>query len=189
MLAHLATEISGTALGLPGIGRTPDAPWGVFPCAGEDEWCVVTARDDADRERLASVIGREDLSAWVAGRTAHEAAQTLQSAGVPAAPMLRAVDLADHPYYAARGLFRSEPHDLLPEPMTGERRPAIWDAIPDAPAAPAPLMCQDTYAVMQDWLGLSEAECARLEAAGVLETVPAKIREMVATKSYLETAR
>jgi crotonobetainyl-CoA:carnitine CoA-transferase CaiB-like acyl-CoA transferase len=103
--------------------------------------------------------------------------------------MLRAADLTDHPYYTARGLFRVEPHDLLPEPMTAERRPAIWSAIPDADGSPAPLMCQDTYAVMQDWLGLSEAECASLEAAGVLETTPAKIREMVATKSYLESAR
>jgi hypothetical protein len=43
--------------------------------------------------------------------------------------------------------------------------------------------------VMHDWLGMDEAECVSLEAAGVLETVPQKIREMVATKSYLETAR
>jgi crotonobetainyl-CoA:carnitine CoA-transferase CaiB-like acyl-CoA transferase len=103
--------------------------------------------------------------------------------------MLRAADLTDHPYYAARGLFRSEAHDLLPEAMIAERRPAIWDLIPDADARPAPLMCQDTYAVMQDWLGMDTTECARLEAAGVLETTPGKIREMVATKSYLETAR
>jgi hypothetical protein len=36
---------------------------------------------------------------------------------------------------------------------------------------------------------MDTTECARLEAAGVLETTPGKIREMVATKSYLETAR
>ena len=189
MLAHLATEIAGTALGVPGIEEAPDAPWGVFPCAGEDEWCVVTVRDEMDRQRLSRVIGGDDLTAWMANKTPHDAAQTLQAAGVPAAPMLRAASLADHPYFAARGLFREELHDLLPEPMTAERRPAIWDLVPDAPAGPAPLTCQDTYAVLQDWLGLGEADCARLEAEGVIETVPAKIREMVATRSYLETAR
>lgn len=186
MLAHLATEIAANTLGLP---AREDPSSGVFQCAGEDEWCIVTPRDEADRERLAGLIGSEGLTAWIAGRTGEEAADTLQAAGIPAAPMLRAADLVDHPYYAARGLFREEPHDLLPELMTGERRPAIWQSIPDADARPAPLMCQDTYAVMYDWLGLGKSECRSLEAAGVLETTPAKIREMVATKSYLETAR
>ncbi len=186
MLAHLATEIAGNALCLT---ASEEERGGVFAAKGEDEWCVVTPRDQDDHERLSAVIGTASLVEWLAEKDAAEAAETLQAAGVPAAPMLRAADLADHPYYTARGLFRSEPHDLLPEPMTGERRPAIWDMIPDAPAGPAPLLCQDTYAVMQDWLGLSETECASLEAEGVLETVPRKIREMVATKSYLETAR
>jgi crotonobetainyl-CoA:carnitine CoA-transferase CaiB-like acyl-CoA transferase len=186
MLAQLATEVAGTALGL---ADSEDALSGVFPAKGEDEWCVVTPRGEADRQRLSAVIGSQDLTAWLAERGAAEAAQALQAAGVPAAPMLRAADLADHPYYTARGLFRSDPHDLLPEPMTAERRPAVWQSIPDADVRPAPLMCQDTYAVMHDWLGMDEAECVSLEAAGVLETVPQKIREMVATKSYLETAR
>ncbi|GEO01225.1 CoA transferase [Novosphingobium sediminis] len=185
MLAHLATEIAATALGLDAA----DGPAQVHAAKGEDEWCVVSLRDETDRQRLAGVIGTQPLADWLAERDPREAAEVLQAAGVPAAPMLRAAELEDHPYYAARGLFRSDPHDLLPEPMTAERRPAIWPAVPDADACPAPLMCQDTYAVMQDWLGLSEAECASLEAAGVLETTPAKIREMVATKSYLETAR
>ncbi len=186
MLAQLATEVVGTALGL---ANSEDALSGVFPAKGEDEWCVVTPRDEADRQRLSAVIGSQDLTAWLADRGAAEAAQGLQAAGVPAAPMLRAADLADHPYYTARGLFRSDPHDLLPESMIIERRPAVWQSIPDADARPAPLMCQDTYAVMHDWLGVDEAECISLEAAGVLETVPQRIREMVATKSYLETAR
>lgn len=185
MLAQLATEIAATALGLPAGEETQT----VFACAGEDQWCVVTPRGEADRQRLSAVIGTASLADWLADKDAHEAADRLQAAGVPAAPMLRAAELADHPYYTARGLFREEPHELLPEPMTAERRPAIWHSIPDADGRPAPLMCQDTYAVMQDWLGLGETECAALEADGVLETTPQRIREMVATKSYLEIAR
>lgn len=185
MLAHLATEIAATTLDL----APSAAPSDVYAARGEDEWCVVSLRDEADRQRLSDLIGTQPLAEWLAGKDAREAAETLQVAGIPAAPMLRAAEISDHPYYAARGLFREEPHDLLPEPMTAERRPAIWHSIPDADGRPAPLMCQDTYAVMQDWLGLSHDECASLEAAGVLETTPAKIREMVATKSYLETAR
>lgn len=208
MLSHLATEIAGTALGLPGIEQAPDAPWGVFPALGEDEWCVVTVRDDADWQRLCSVIGAPDvpaasraqrldhkaeleahLAAWLAGRDPEAAAQALQTAGVPAARMLRVADQPDHPYFAARGLFRHEQHPLLPEPMVAERRPALWPAIPDAGTLPAPLMGADTKAVMRDWLQLDEAELMRLEADGVLEGVPAKIRAMIADGSYLEKAR
>ncbi len=185
MLAHLATEIAATALGLASAVGPSEA----FAAKGDDEWCVVSLRDQADRERLTALIGTQPLAEWLADRDPHEAAAALQAAGIPAAPMLRAAELADHPTYTARGLFREELHDLLPEPMIAERRPATWDWLPDPDDRPAPLMCQDTYAVMQDWLGLTETECASLETAGVLETTPARIREMVATKSYLETAR
>jgi crotonobetainyl-CoA:carnitine CoA-transferase CaiB-like acyl-CoA transferase len=30
------------------------APWGVYPCAGEDEWCAISVRSDADWRGLAS---------------------------------------------------------------------------------------------------------------------------------------
>ena len=208
MLGHLATEIAGTALGLPGIEQAADAPWGVFPAEGDDEWCVVTVRDDADWQRLGAVIGTPDvptttraerlankaaleahLAAWLAERDAETAAHCLQSAGVPAARMLRVADMRDYPYYAERGLFRTDLHPLLPEPMLAERRPAVWPAIHDAAANPAPLMGADTMAVMRDWLHLDDAELARLEAEGVLEGVPAKVRALIADGTYMETAR
>ncbi len=213
MLAHLATEIAGTALGLPGIEQAPDAPWGVFPAMGDDQWCVVTVRDDADWQRLAAVIGAPDVPAatraerlagkaaleahlaqWLAAREPQAAAQTLQAAGVPAARMLRVIEQPEYPYFVERGLFRTDAHDLLPEPLVAERRPAVWHAIADAAAGPAPLMGQDTMAVMRDWLHLDEAELARLEAEGVLEGIPEKVRAMIADGAYMqqsskETAR
>ena len=208
MLSHLATEIAGTALGLPGIEQAPDAPWGVFPAAGEDEWCVVTVRDDADWRALCSVMGEPEtagatraerlankaaiearLAQWLAGRDPQGAAQTLQAAGVPAAPMLRVSQQPEYPYFAERGMFRVDTHDLLPEPLVAERRPAISEAIADAPSGPAPLMGEDTIAVIRDWLHLDEAELVRLEAGGILETVSDKIRSMIADGSYRETGR
>jgi crotonobetainyl-CoA:carnitine CoA-transferase CaiB-like acyl-CoA transferase len=208
MLSHLATEIAGTALGVPGIAHAPDAPWGVFPAEGEDEWCVVTVRNDADWRRLADVIGAAEVPAatrserlthkiaieaqlarWLAVRDAQAAAQSLQAAGVPAARMLRVADQPDHPYFVERGLFRTDVHPLLPEPMVAERRPALWQTIPDAGTSPAPLMGADTFAVMHDWLQLDDTELARLEAEGVLEGVPEKVRAMTADISNKETAR
>ena len=33
------------------------APWGVYPCAGADEWCVITVTDDAAWRGLRSAVG------------------------------------------------------------------------------------------------------------------------------------
>jgi crotonobetainyl-CoA:carnitine CoA-transferase CaiB-like acyl-CoA transferase len=203
MLNHLATEIAGTALGLPGIEQPPDAPWGVFRARGDDAWCVITVRNDDDWQRLASVIAdqpgspltraqrlaqktalEQRLSEWLATRDVDEAVSTLQDAGVPAGRMLRVAEQPEYAYYVERGLFRTDHHDLLPEPLVAERRPAIWHRIADADTRSAPLMGQDTFDVLRDWLQPGEAELARLADAGTIETVSPKIREMIANGSY-----
>ena len=39
--------------------RSPEgSPWGVYRCAGEDDWCVITVRDDRDWAALVEAIGR-----------------------------------------------------------------------------------------------------------------------------------
>ena len=39
------------------------APWGAYPCAGEQQWCVIAIRDDDDWRRLVAAIGSP---AWAA---------------------------------------------------------------------------------------------------------------------------
>lgn len=56
-LLALESAAPGSVTAIGNDGRD-DAPRGVFPCAGDDEWCVVlTIRDDADWARLTAVIG------------------------------------------------------------------------------------------------------------------------------------
>jgi len=69
----------------------------VCPCAGDDEWCVVSLRDDADRAALATVTGGIELSEWTRARDKSDVAHALQAAGVPAAPMNRAADVLADP--------------------------------------------------------------------------------------------
>jgi crotonobetainyl-CoA:carnitine CoA-transferase CaiB-like acyl-CoA transferase len=67
ILAQLSTEIalesvrpgSVTAVG-NAIGG--DAPRSVYPCAGGDEWVVITVRGDADFAALAKAIGQPGLA-------------------------------------------------------------------------------------------------------------------------------
>ena len=50
--------------GRRGTVGTTGTPWGAYPCAGEQQWCVITVRDDSDWKQLqaaldASGLGRE----------------------------------------------------------------------------------------------------------------------------------
>jgi crotonobetainyl-CoA:carnitine CoA-transferase CaiB-like acyl-CoA transferase len=106
-----------------------DAPRGVFPCAGDDQWVVVTVRHTGDFRRLASAIGRPDLaedpryaeaagrvaartdvedalSAWTRERPPRVAAEHLQATGIPAGMMQRPEDLASDPHLLARNFWR-----------------------------------------------------------------------------------
>jgi crotonobetainyl-CoA:carnitine CoA-transferase CaiB-like acyl-CoA transferase len=102
-----------------------DAPWGVYPCAGEEQWCVITVTGDADWRALRAAMGEPDwaadrgldtapgrlarqaelderLAAWTRTRDARQLTQTLQSRGVPAGFMMYSSAVADDPHLRAR---------------------------------------------------------------------------------------
>ena len=168
-----------------------DAPWGVYACAGEDQWCVITVRGDHDWRRLAAAIEAEDLAAnpelsttrgrlarretverrvgaWTSQRTPTEVMTELQQVGVPAAAMLRVNELRTDPHLAARGFFTT-----LHQPQLGdlptETGPAAFDRIGVRAPQPAPLPGQHTREIAKQLLELDEAETERLLDRGVLE--------------------
>jgi crotonobetainyl-CoA:carnitine CoA-transferase CaiB-like acyl-CoA transferase len=172
-----------------------DAPRGVFPCAGEDEWCVVTIRGDDDFAALAKVLHRTDLltedrylsaagrerhrtelealvAAWTASRTPVQAATELQDAGVPAGMMRRVTELPADPHLLERGFFRTLRHPLLPGPVPTENLPARFTHIPDAPLEPAPLAGEHSRAILDRVLGLGVERIDELIADGVVEEPP-----------------
>lgn len=195
MMGHLATGIAGN--GIVPAGH-PDAPWDVFPTQGEDDWCVVTVRGDADFKALCGVIGRADLASdpslataegrlansaridaavtdWLAGQTARGAMEQLQEAGVPAGAMLRVSELPDFPIYAQRGIFRTDRHPLIADEFKAERFPVKAKHLPDPASGPAPVMGEHSREVVADWLGLSDVEIDLLVAQEALELVEQKM--------------
>ena len=112
------TEAALTA----GVPVTEDeAIHGVYPCAGDDEWCVISIRSETDRAALSEVMGRDDLldlpcerapfitavSEWTRDKDKADVAEMLQRAGIPAGPMNRAVDVPADPQVAFRAaVFR-----------------------------------------------------------------------------------
>jgi len=151
----------------------------VFPCAGDDEWCVVSVRSDADRAALCSVLGVNELpsgrddfvvavSDWTAGRDKMDVANRLQEAGVPAAPMYRAVDVLTDPQVRQRRLYADMGHPLFDRPMPAETHSAPYRRIPDADLRPAPMPGEHTREICHEVLGMDADETDRLIAEGAL---------------------
>jgi crotonobetainyl-CoA:carnitine CoA-transferase CaiB-like acyl-CoA transferase len=199
MLSHLADEIAGEVLTRRGHARdgrpAHDAPWGLFPGAGDNTWLAVTVRHDADWSALCAVIDRPDLSAdaglasragrdaqrarldealsaWTSRHTPADAMAQLQSAGVPAGAVLHAVEVPTWDYYVERRAFREELHPHGPAPFMMENVQIHADLIPDPLLGQAPLLGEQTREVAAELLGLDDDSIADLIARAVLE-VPA----------------
>jgi crotonobetainyl-CoA:carnitine CoA-transferase CaiB-like acyl-CoA transferase len=172
------------------VGRHA-APWGVYPCAGEDEWCVVTVRDDDDWRRLRGALGDPDwaagndlattagrlarradideqLTAWTRERPPREVMATLQAAGVPAGFMQRAADFEDDPQLQVRDFLRTFEQPGL-EPLRIDNAPFRSERIPLPANSPAPEPGEHTREICTGLLGMDADEVDRLIDGGVLE--------------------
>lgn len=171
------------------------APNGAYRCQGNDEWIAIACRDDADWRVLRAVM---DEPAWardphfdsVAGRCAHQddldrgledftrtheryaLADSLSTAGVPAAPVQNARDRVEHdPQLRARGYFVPLPHaETGTWPLEGPPFRLSASAVHAGGTIHRgpPCLGEDTHAVLRDVLGLTPDEIHSLEEAGVL---------------------
>ena len=178
-----------------GNRRERGAPWGVYPCAGQERWCVITCRDGTDWANLRRAMGAPEWSAdpelatadgrhrrhdeidahlgtWTAGRSDRDVMDLLQAHGVPAGMMMYASDQPDDPHLQARGY------------PVAVNQPGVGDMLLEGPAfratgmsdpviTPAPWLGEHTRQIAGDLLGLSEEETEKLLADGVLEETPA----------------
>jgi crotonobetainyl-CoA:carnitine CoA-transferase CaiB-like acyl-CoA transferase len=136
---------------------------GLFPCAGNDEGCVIDARDEREvdmiRRTVAAPPGSHDLhehvTMWTAARSPTDVAETLQRAGVPAASMVRLPDLLDDPQLRARGTYTTLHHPLPDGHLPTENVAAPFELHTPAPVRPAPLSGEHTVEICTDGLGMS----------------------------------
>ena len=143
----------------------------VYPCDGDDEWCVISLRDDDDRAALSAVHRVAiAVSDWTRTRDKTDVAHLLQRAGVAAAPMNRAVDVLADPQLTFRKLFSDMSHPLFDAPMPTETGPAPYRNIPPAELRPAPMPGEHTREICQKLLAMDANETDRLIAEGVLFT-------------------
>lgn len=158
----------------------PAAPHGCFKCAGKDRWCVIAAYNEAQWQALCKVLGSprwisdkrfatlsgrkryaRQLEELIAKKTAKRPAQKLVelllAAGVPAAVVQDAKDLANDPHLAAREFFVHLPHPTLGNTISDGAPIKLRQKI-NQNWKSAPALGEDNQYVYRDLLGLTEAE-------------------------------
>ncbi len=166
------------------------APYGNYPCLGEDEWVSIAVRTEEEWRGLVKAIDNPDwaveenfasryarlgnrgelderLSEWTRGRSAWEATELLQSCGVAAFPVLGAEGRLFNPHFRERGLYSDIEHPALgSEPVFN----LMWQLSRTPPSIQrhAPLLGEHNRDVFCGLLGLDEAELSRLEEEQVI---------------------
>ena len=157
------------------------APHGCYPCAGRDQWVTIAVRDNVDWAVFCAAIDRPDLgsdpglaivsqrlarhdeldsiiSEWTRDRTSYEVMDTLQSAGVPAGPVLTAGQALNDPHFQHRGFFEGVIHPE--ETGLGEKeyigRGWKFSGSRAAIAGPAPLLGEANRYALGELLGLPQ---------------------------------
>jgi crotonobetainyl-CoA:carnitine CoA-transferase CaiB-like acyl-CoA transferase len=167
------------------------APWGVFPCAGEQTWAVVCVRNDDDWRGLVDAMGgpawaKDEKFADAASRIRHRAEVNAKVAewtvtfsprdvmaraqehGVPAGAMLSSFDQLSDPHLDARGFLVPVPQQEA-GPLTFEGPAFRGSAMTGPRITQAPLLGEHTKEIARTLLGLTDAEIEKLVADGVLE--------------------
>ncbi len=108
------------------------------------------------------------IQEWFLSFPSDEAAlAVLEEQRIACAPVLSVVDTIKHPYFKARNMVRTVPDPILGE-VTIPGFPLKFSAYPDLPDIQAPLLGQHGAEVLQEYLGYSEAQIARLQQSGTL---------------------
>ena len=167
------------------------APQGIYPCAGEDQWCAIAIDTDEQWRTLCGILGNPEwsgnpdfnnvsgrlaahdlidqhLSDWTRSRTPHAIMDELTSQAVPAGAVQRSSDLSRDPQYKHRQFQKSFEHPVMGDvPYAGNQfRIPGYDA---GPYSYAPLLGEHNSEVLKEMLGMSDDAIAEAIANGVIQ--------------------
>ncbi|MGI8927174.1 MAG: CoA transferase [Tepidiformaceae bacterium] len=190
LIDNLANGVNPEPVG----NRHPFATWaphGIYRCAGDDRWVAIAARGDSQWQRLCALMARPELAAdvrfathgarlqnqdsldaaiedWTRDCDRYAVMRACQQAGIAAGAVQDAADLATgDPQLAARGFFGTA-HSQRWGEYGIDRFPALFNGgrPPRYEGAREPGV--DTFAVLSEVLGMSDADIAALVAQGAL---------------------
>ena len=165
------------------------SPHGAFRCEGDDRWIAIACRSDGDWSALGAVLGIDDQVAgrfasldsrragrreidelvgeWTAKRSATDAAEQLQAAGIEAIPVADFEVAFSDPQLRHRGHFVALDHPLMGECFYERNGFRLSDA--DAGyGRTSPLLGEHNEFILGELLGVPKSEIDRLAEAGVL---------------------
>ncbi len=175
------------------------APQGCYPCAGSNQWCVISVGDDEQWAALCGVMGRHELahdsrfatnrdrtehhddideliSNWTSTLDRFDLMEQLQGVGVPSGPVFDSRDSNLNEHNWTRGFL--EKVDFPEDREMGKRvlmgRPWRLSKTPISIKGPGPKLGQHNREVLQSILHYSDAQCDNLEEAGIIADRPAK---------------
>ncbi len=187
----LAAQLRGAPEPRRGNRHPERAPQGCYPCLGEDRWIAISVGNEREWRALCGIAGlpgtlasmslparqadenRIDglLSDWTRSRERDELVSRLLRAGVVAAPVADARDMAEDPFLEARGFWAEVDH-----PEVGRRRypglPIHLSATPPTYRRGAPCLGEHNREVLVDVLGFPPSRVDELERAGMLRDTP-----------------
>lgn len=191
LLDYLANGVDAAPVG----NRHPFGAWaphGIYRCAGEDRWVAIAVRGDREWAALCGIMARGENASdprfathearvanqdaldalvedWTRTMDRYDVMAACQAAGIASGAVQDAEDLATRdPQLRARDFFGTAASerwgvsgvDRFPARFQG-LRPGVYEGVHEFGA--------DTFAVLEELLGLDPGEIADLAAAGILE--------------------
>ncbi len=173
-----------------GNGSPAAAPYGVYPCRGDERWCAIGVESEEQWQSFCSVLGNpglardprfqtmearlknaaalDDLVAgWTSERTAEEIMEAFQQKGVPAGVLENGEDLLRDPHLKERGHYVELPH-----PEEGAmlyQNPTIVLSRTPGTITRSPLLGEHNHYILKEILGLTDRERKELEKEGVFD--------------------
>ncbi len=187
---YLETTINGDDPQPQGNHYALTAPHGCYRCQGEDRWCAISVRDDAEWRAFCRVIGQaefvsdarfsdlpsrlknraaldEIVAQWTRGQSAEEVMTKLQCAGVPAGVVQTGADLLKDPQLRHRNYFASFDDSLI-GPFEIPRAGIAFRGTNEEPLRLPHRFGADNDAILGELLGYDSATIAQWRREEIL---------------------
>ncbi|HJM74353.1 MAG TPA: CoA transferase [Dehalococcoidia bacterium] len=201
--AALEYAVTGNVRGRLGNRHLTFAPHGIYPAQGpsaepNDQWLALAAESEQQWAALREIAGSEGvtslddprfatnegrkqheddldaaIAAWTAGQHRDALAARLTAAGLRAAPVHDAHEVAADPVFRERGSIADVTH---PETGTHPQTtlPYRYSRTPTPVTRHAPMLGEHTAEVLEQYLDIGADEYAELEARGITGTEPVR---------------
>ena len=156
------------------------APFGCYPCLGEDRWCVIAVFNEDEWKSLCHVMGDpswaagddfstlskrklhelkldKNIEKWTLKHSPEDIVDRLQGVNVAAGVVQSAEDLAHDHQLSERHFFKEIKHPILGVSKT-DRFPILFRDMEEGPWKPSPQLGEDNQYVYGELLGLTEDE-------------------------------